>query len=104
MSVARIKKNDLVIAIAGEYAGTTGKVLRVLHDKGQAVVDGLNVARKAVRRSQANPQGGFTNREAPVDLSNLMPYDQDKKTGTRISRVREGDHFARRSKCSGRLL
>ena len=104
MSVARIKKDDKVIAIAGEYAGQTGKVMRVLRDNGKAVVAGLNVARKAVRRSQANPQGGFVSREAPIDLSNLMPYDPDKKRGTRVARVREGDHFARRSKLSGRLL
>ena len=36
MSVARIKKNDTVIAIAGESAGQTGKVLRVMADKGLA--------------------------------------------------------------------
>lgn len=104
MSVARIKKNDTVIAIAGEFAGQTGKVLRVLRENGRAVVEGLNTCRKAVRQSQSNPQGGFVNREAPIDLSNLMPYDPDKKKGARIGRVREGDHLARRSKCSGKLL
>jgi len=104
MSVARIRKNDTVIAIAGAYAGQTGKVMRVLADKGRAVVEGFNLRRKAVRRSQTSPQGGFVNREAPIDLSNLMPYDPDKKQRTRIARVREGDRFARRSKRSGRLL
>jgi len=104
MSVARIKKNDTVIAIAGEYAGQTGKVLRVLREDGKAVVEGLNTCRKAVRKSQNDPQGGFTSREAPIAISNLMPYDPDKKKGARIGRVREGDHLARRSKCSGKLL
>jgi len=104
MSVARIKKNDTVVAIAGEYAGQTGKVLRVLGGKGQAVVEGLNVVRKAVRRSQDKPQGGFDSREAPIELSNLMPYDPDKKKGTRITRVHEGDRSVRRSKVSGKLL
>lgn len=46
MSVARIKKNDTVIAIAGESAGQTGKVLRVMADKGMVVVQGLNVVKK----------------------------------------------------------
>ena len=45
MSVARIKKNDTVIAIAGESAGKTGKVLRVLPKKGKAVVQGLNMVK-----------------------------------------------------------
>ena len=104
MSVARIKKDDTVIVVTGIFAGTTGKVLRVLPGKGKALVEGINVAKKAVRRSQENPQGGFVKREAPIDLSNLMPYDPDKKKGTRITRERQGDQLVRRSKRSGKLL
>jgi large subunit ribosomal protein L24 len=104
MSVARIKKDDIVMVITGIFAGQTGKVLRVLPSKGKALVDGVNVAKKAVRRSQNNPQGGFEKREAPIDLSNLMPYDPDKKKGTRITRERQGDQLVRRSKRSGKLL
>jgi len=104
MSVARIKKNDTVIAIAGESAGQTGKVLRVMADKGKAVVQGLNVIKKAIRRSQTSPNGGFVDREAPIDLSNLMPYDPDKKKGVRINRVKEGDKVVRKSKASGKAL
>ena len=104
MSVARIKKDDTVMVIAGIFAGQTGKVLRVLPGNGKAYVEGINVAKKAVRRSQTNPNGGFVKREAPIDLSNLMPYDPDKKKGTRITRERQGDQLVRRSKCSGKLL
>jgi len=104
MSVARIKKDDTVIVITGIFAGQTGKVLRVLPGKGKAFVEGINVVKKAVRRSQTTPQGGFVKREAPVDLSNLMPYDPDKKKGTRITRERQGDQLVRRSKRSGKLL
>ena len=104
MSVARIKKNDTVVARSGEYAGQTGKVLRVMAEKGLVVVQGLNMVKKAVRRSQTAPNGGFVDREAPIDLSNLMPYDPDKKNGVRISRVREGDKTVRKSKASGKNL
>ncbi|MDD2460119.1 MAG: 50S ribosomal protein L24 [Kiritimatiellia bacterium] len=104
MSVARIKKNDMVIAIAGDNAGKTGKVLRVLPKKGKAVVQGLNMVKKAIRRSQAAPDGGFADREAPIDLSNLMPYDPDTKKGVRIRRVQEGDKTVRKSKASGKNL
>jgi large subunit ribosomal protein L24 len=104
MSVARIKKNDTVIAISGEYAGQTGKVLRVMAEKGLVVVQGLNMVKKAVRRSQTAPNGGFVDREAPMKMSNLMPYDPDKKKGVRISRVREGDKMVRKSKASGKNL
>jgi ribosomal protein L24 len=43
-------------------------------------------------------------RETPIDLSNLMPYDPDKKKGVRISRVSEGDKKVRKSKASGKTL
>lgn len=104
MSVARIKKNDTVVAISGEYAGQTGKVQRVMAEKGLVVVQGLNMVKKAVRRSQTAPNGGFVDREAPMKISNLMPYDPDKKKGVRISRVREGDKMVRKSKASGKNL
>jgi large subunit ribosomal protein L24 len=104
MSVARIKKNDTVIAIAGESAGQTGKVLRVMADKGKVVVQGLHMVKKAVRRSQTAPNGGFIDRETPMDMSNVMPYDPDKKKGVRIRRVLEGDKSVRKSKASGKIL
>jgi large subunit ribosomal protein L24 len=104
MSVARIKKNDTVIAIAGDSTGKTGKVLRVMSDKGLAVVQGLNMVKKAIRRSQTAPNGGFLDREAPIHLSNLMPYDPDAKKGVRIRRVREGDKTVRKSKATGKSL
>jgi large subunit ribosomal protein L24 len=104
MSTARIKKNDTVIATKGEAAGQTGKVLRVLPKKGKAIVQGVNVIKKAVRRSETHPNGGFIEREAPVQLSNLMPYDPDKKKGVRVKFVREGDKTVRKSKASGKSL
>lgn len=104
MSIARIKKDDIVIAIAGDYAGQRGKVLRVMPTKGLAVVQGLNMVKKTVRRTQATPNGGFIEREAPMQMSNLMPYDPDAKKGVRIRRVREGDKMVRKSKATGKTL
>ena len=104
MSIARIKKVDTVIAIAGDDSGKTGKVLRVLPKKNMAVVQGLNIVKKSVRRSETAPNGGFVEREAPIHLSNLMPYDPETKKGVRISRVREGDKLIRKSKATGKAL
>jgi len=104
MSIARIKKGDTVYCTTGESAGSKGKVLKINMDKNVAVVEGLNMVKKAMRPSEANPQGGFIEREAPIHLSNLMPYDADKKKGVRISRVHEGDQSVRKSKASGKSL
>lgn len=104
MSIARIKKDDIVIAISGDDAGKKGKVLRVLPKKGKAVVQGLRIVKKAIRRSESTPEGGFVERETPIQLSNLMPYDPDAKKGVRISRVREGGKWVRKSKATGKVL
>jgi large subunit ribosomal protein L24 len=104
MSVARIKKNDTVIVISGDYAGQQGKVLRVEAAKGKVVVQGVNMVKKSVRRSQANPNGGFLDREAPLNISKVMPYDPDAKKGVRVSRVLDGDRWVRKSKATGKTL
>lgn len=104
MSIARIKKNDTVIVITGEASGQTGKVLRVMPKKNKAIVQGVKMVKKAVKRSEANPNGGFIERESPIDLSNVMLYDPDKKKGVRISRVREGDKWVRKSKATGKVF
>ena len=104
MSISRIKKGDEVIAIAGVSAGKTGRVLVVDPDKGRAIVEGLNLVKKTVKRSQDNPQGGIVEKEAAIAISNLMPYDPDAKKGVRISRVKDGDRMVRKSKASGKIL
>jgi len=104
MSIARIKKDDTVIVRAGEDAGKTGKVLRVMPAKGQAIVEGLNMIKKSVKRSQLAPEGGFIDREAPIPLSNLMPFDPDTKKGARISRVKQGEKVVRKLKGSGKVM
>ncbi len=104
MSLARIKKDDTVIVISGEYAGKTGKVKSVNTASDTAVVENVNIVKKAVRRSNENPNGGFVEFEAPIRLCKLMPYDETAKKGVRISRVKEGDKIVRKAKGTGRVF
>lgn len=67
----RIKKGDLVEAIAGDDKGKTGKVLQVLSGGDRVLVEGLNFVKKHVRKTQDNPQGGVFEKEAPLHISNL---------------------------------
>lgn len=101
MSIQRIKVKDTVIVIAGEDAGKTGPVLRIDRAKGRAVVEGLNLVKKTVRRSTERPEGGIIDKEASIALSNLMPYDPKQKKGVRILRVREDGKPVREAKGSG---
>ena len=89
MAIARIRKNDTVIVISGVDAGKTGTVTKVDPVKGTAVVAGVNVHKKAVRRTEKTP-GGIIDKEMPIRLCKLMPYDPEAKRGTRV-RVGEKD-------------
>lgn len=95
MSVATIKKNDVVIVTRGASAGKTGKVLLVNREKGRALVEGVNLVKKAIRKSQDNPQGGIIEKEAGIALPNIQPYCPECKRGVRIRRRMDGEKRVR---------
>ncbi|MFC1725230.1 50S ribosomal protein L24 [candidate division KSB1 bacterium] len=81
----KIKKNDSVIIISGNYKGKTGKVLKVFPKKKRALVEGVNLIKKHSKPSQQHPQGGIVEKEASVNISNLMVIAPDGKP-TRIGK------------------
>ena len=62
----KIKKGDKVKVITGHYKGTIGEVIAVLPSKDQVVVEGVNIAKKALKPSQVNPDGGIIEKEMPI--------------------------------------
>jgi len=103
MAIARIKKNDTVICTCGNDAGKTGTVKSVDPKKGVAIVEGLNVHKKAMRRTEKQ-EGGLVDRELPIRLCKLMPYDAAKKCGTRVKTELKDGKKARISVKSGKAL
>ena len=79
-----IHKGDMVRVIAGDDAGTTARVLRVLKEKGKIVVEGVNKVYKHMKPNRRNPQGGRLSKEMPVDVSNVMLIDPTTSRPTRI--------------------
>lgn len=71
----KIKKGDNVKIIVGDDKGKTGKVLAVLSKKGQVIVEGCKIAKKAVKPSEKNQNGGFINKEMPIDISNVAKVE-----------------------------
>jgi len=71
MSKAKIKKGDTVKVIAGDDKGKSGKVLQVLPESGRVLVEGINLAKKHMQKSEDNPQGGIIEREAAIAISNV---------------------------------
>ncbi len=79
-----VKKGDVVEIIAGDHKGATGRVLRVIPDKNRVVVQGHNIAKKHVRPSRKNPQGGRINVEQPIHISNVLPVNPKSSKGSRV--------------------
>ena len=103
MAIARIKKNDTVIVISGNDAGKTGTVISVDPKKGTAVVGGVNVHKKAMRRTEKTA-GGLIDKELPIRLCKLMPYDAEKKRGTRVKAGEAEGKKARVAVASGKVI
>ena len=79
-----IKKGDTVEIIAGDHKGATGRVLRVIPEKNRVVVQGHNIAKKHVRPSRRNPQGGRINIEQPIHISNVLPVSPKSSKGSKV--------------------
>lgn len=72
----KIKKGDTVKIIAGDDKGKTGQVLQVLPKENKVIVEGCKVAKKTVKPDQErNPEGGFVNKEMPIDISNVAKVE-----------------------------
>ena len=74
----RIKKDDNVKVVSGNYKGQTGRVLRLIGNNNRALVEGINKVKKHMRPSQENPQGGIIEKEMSIHLSNLMLLEKSK--------------------------
>jgi len=66
-----VKKGDNVEVIAGNFKGSSGKVLQVLGTKQRVLVEGVRIIKKHMRKSQDNPQGKIAEREGPIHISNV---------------------------------
>jgi large subunit ribosomal protein L24 len=77
-----IKRNDQVVVIAGAHKGKQGKVLEIRSGSQRAVVEGVALIKKHLKKSQENPQGKIAEREGTIHVSNLMllsRYEQSRR-------------------------
>ena len=80
MSALKIKKGDTVKVITGKDKDKEGKVMSVDVQKGKVIVEGVNMITKHAKPSQANPNGGIVQKEAAIDVSNVMLVYKGKAT------------------------
>ena len=102
MATLKIMKGDTVKIIAGKDKGTEGKVLSVDAKNNKVVVEGANMITKHTKPSAANQNGGIIQKEAPIDLSNVMYVH--KGQATRVGFKVEGDKKVRFAKSTGEVI
>ncbi len=100
MAMSKIKKGDMVRVIAGKDKGKDGKVVSVKN--GRVVVEGINRVTKHTKPSQANPNGGIVEMDAPIDISNVMYLSQGKPT--RVGFKVENGSKVRFAKATGEVI
>ena len=104
-SKIRIKRNDLVVVIAGKDKGEKAhRVLRVIADRQRVLVEGVGMIKKHVKPNpQRNIKGGIAEQESPIHLSNVMLVDAEGKP-TRVGSKIDNGKKLRVAKSTGATI
>ena len=76
MPKVHVKKGEEVVVLAGKEKGKRGKIIAVLRKKQRVIVEGAQMIKRHMRKSQDHPQGAIVEREGTIHLSNVMKADQ----------------------------
>jgi large subunit ribosomal protein L24 len=66
-----VRRGDTVQVISGNHKGASGKILEVIPEKSQVVIEGVRMIKKHQRKSQDQPNGAIIQREGPLHISNV---------------------------------
>jgi large subunit ribosomal protein L24 len=84
-----VRKGDTVVITAGSNKGKIGEIMRVIPDKDQVIVKGINLRTKHMKPTR-NTQGGIITKEAPIHISNVSPSVDGKPTRVRFQTREDG--------------
>ena len=103
----KIRKGDHVVVVAGRDRGRTGTVIAAYPDRGKVLVQGVNVVKKNkkvnLQGARGAKEGGITQAEAPIDVSNVQLADPDSDRPARVGyRVDEDGRKVRVARPSGK--
>lgn len=102
--MAKIKRNDQIVVIAGKDKGKQGRVLRVIVAKNRVLVEGVNIVTKHKKPNpQTNSQGGILKQEAPIHISNVALMDAEGKA-TRVGFQVDGKVKTRIARTTGATI
>lgn len=84
-----LRKNDQVIVVAGNDCGKVGKVLSVRGDR--IVVEGVNVRKKHMKRTQGQQKGQIIDIEVAIHRSNVRPCVDNAAVKLRVRQNEKGE-------------
>ena len=76
-----VRKGDQVEVIAGNFKGSSGKVLDIMARKQRVVIEGVRMIKRHLKKSQDNPQGKIAEREGPIHISNVKVLEHREREG-----------------------
>ena len=105
MNKMRLKKGDRVRVISGKDKGKEGKILVAFPAENKVIVEGVSVASRHSKPTQANPQGGIVKKETPIYASKVMLVCPTTGKPTRIGHAfLEDGRKVRVAKVSGEVV
>lgn len=101
-----IRKGDTVVVIAGDDKDLQKqrKVLAVFPKEARVLVEGVNIVKRHQKPTAQNTKGQIVSKEAPIHISNVMLWDTEAKSPSRVRRERDEKSFKRITKKSGTVL
>ena len=66
-----VKRGDTVQVISGNHRGSSGRILQVIPERAQVIIEGVRLIKKHQRKTQDNPNGAIVEREGPLHISNV---------------------------------
>lgn len=99
----KLKRDDVVMVIAGKDKGKTGRILRINREKNRVLIEGVNMVKKAQKQRSQNESGGIIEKEAMIDLSNVMFVGKDGKP-TRLGYRFENESKVRVARSTGETV
>lgn len=100
----KIRTGDTVLVISGDDKGKMGKVLKALPKENKVIVEGVNVNKKHVKPSQANPKGSIKEINLPIDVSNVAFVDPKTNKATKVGYTEVDGKKVRVAKKSGEII
>lgn len=83
MASSKVKRNDIVVVLAGKHKGDTGRVLRVIPKNDRVVVEKINLVKRNVK-PQGDRPGGVVSKEAPIHISNVALWNAAERRAVKV--------------------